>query len=381
MSRTGVISEYLFASIDRKLAELKARGVDVISFGVGDPDSPPPLALRQKIAELVLEDGNHNYSPYIGTLAFREAAARYMARRYDVSVNPADEVVGLIGSKEGIGNCYIAYTTEGTVNLVPSLAYPIPRTMTTLMGGVPHVLPTPARRGFLIDTDDVDPEVAKKATLLYVNYPNNPTGTAVPSAFYEKTLEFALANDLIIVADAAYEEIWFGERPRSFFEWPEARKCVLEFHSLSKMFNITGWRLAFAVGSPELLKPMNIMKTNMDSGQFKPVQLAGAYALDHLVDDFGPEQRRTYRGRMEKLQTALEHLGAEAPLPGGTFFLWGKTPAGMGSADFTELLLDRHGIFVTPGNMFGPEGEGYFRASLTVTDDRLDQAVARILGN
>ncbi|MBU1241098.1 aminotransferase class I/II-fold pyridoxal phosphate-dependent enzyme [Myxococcota bacterium] len=379
MSRTGVISEYLFASIDKKLNELKTRGVDVISFGVGDPDSPPPLALRQKIAELVLAEENHNYSPYIGTLPFREAASRYMERRYGVKMAPASEVVGLIGSKEGIGNCYIAYTTEGDINLVPSLAYPIPKTMTTLMGGTPHILSTPASRGFLMDTDEVDPAVAKKATLLYVNYPNNPTGTAVPSAFYEKTLEFALANDIIIVADAAYEEIYFQEKPRSFFEWPEAKRCVIEFHSLSKMFNITGWRLAFALGSPELLKPMNIMKTNMDSGQFKPIQYAGAFALDTLVDDFGPAQRQTYRSRMKKLQAALESLGAKAPLPGGTFFLWGKTPQGMDSSAFTEFLLEKYGIFVTPGNMFGPEGEGYFRASLTVTDERLDQAVARIL--
>jgi LL-diaminopimelate aminotransferase len=380
MSRTSVIQEYLFASIDKKLQDLKNKGVDVISFGVGDPDSPPPEKLIEKLAELIRDPKMHNYSPYIGTLSFRSAASRYIKRRYGVDFDPSTEIVGLIGSKEGIGNTFIANTLPGDINLIPSLSYPIPKTMTLLAGGRPHILPTRAEKGFLIDVDDVDEKIAEKANLLYINYPNNPTGVSADKKFFEKTLEFALKHKITIIFDSAYEEIWFDNKPQSFFQFPEAKSAVIEFHSLSKMFNITGWRVAFAVGNKDLLKPLKIMKTNMDSGQFKPIQESSAWALDNLIDDFGQQQRETYRRRMELLKGSLQKLGAEISLPGGTFFLWGKTPPSMGSEDFTSMLLEKYGIFVTPGNMFGPEGEGWFRASLTVTDSRLKEAVARIEG-
>jgi LL-diaminopimelate aminotransferase len=378
MARTDVIKPYLFASIDEKLSILKAKGVDVISFGVGDPDSPPPEDLLKKLGELILNPENHNYSPYEGVLGFREAAARYMEKFYNVKFNPADEIVGLIGSKEGIGNTFIAYTHENDLNIVPSLSYPIPKTATKLAGGTTYIMPTPAENGFLPDLDKIPVDILDKAKLLYLNYPNNPTGISAPPSFYKKALDLAIKHDFTIVHDAAYDQIYYENKPLSFFEFEGAKGKVLEFHSLSKMFNVTGWRLAFVAGSKDLLKPLKIMKTNMDSGQFKPVQLAGAWALDNLVETFGKDQRKTYKSRLEKLKAGLEKLGAEVKIPGGTFFLWGKVPAGLTSEQFTNKLLDDYGIFVTPGHMFAPEGEGYFRASLTVTDERLDEALERI---
>lgn len=378
MPRTDVIKPYLFASIDEKLNKLKNEGIEIISFGVGDPDSPPPMELRQKLSSMILSDSMHNYSPYEGTNEFRKSANAYMKRRYGADFDTDSEIVGLIGSKEGIGNYFFAMTMPDSINLVPSLCYPIPGTITALGGGRTHVMPTLPEKGFLPDLSMISPEVAEKATLLYLNYPNNPTGVTAPLEYYKKALDFAEENDLIIVHDNAYEEIYFNERPHSFFELSGAKKRVIEFHSLSKMFNITGWRLAFAVGNPALLKPLKTMKTNMDSGQFKPLQFAGAWALDNLIDDFGAKQRNTYRKRMERILAALRKTGAKVEIPGGTFFLWGKVPEGMTSHEYTDFMLDKYRIFITPGVMFGPEGEGYFRASMTVSEKLLEDALTRL---
>lgn len=378
MLRTDCVSEYLFARIDQKLGELRKKGVDVISFGVGDPQSPPPLEMREKLAQLVVQPELHNYSPYEGMQEFREAACRYMKRRYGVYVDPDSQCVGLIGSKEGIGNFYIAYTQPKTLNLVPNLAYPIPATMTRIAQGEVYALPVREENGFLPDLDSIPPEILQHAQLLYLNYPNNPTAVGASFEYLKNALNLAQKYGFLIVHDCAYEEIYFKERPHSFFEFDDAWMHVVEFHSLSKMFNITGWRLAFAVGSSQNLAPLKVMKTNMDSGQFKPLQVTAAWALDHLVDAFGEQQRVTYQQRMQKLTVALTTLGAHIPQPAGTFFLWGRVPKGLTSESFTETLLEKTGVFVTPGNMFGPDGEGYFRASLTVSDERLEQAVLRL---
>ena len=378
MLRTDCVSEYLFARIDQKLKGLRAAGVDVISFGVGDPVSPPPAPLLDRLAELVARPDLHNYSPYEGTAEFRTAGCDYLRRRYGAEVDPETQAVGLIGSKEGIANLFMAYTRAGTVNLVPSLAYPIPSTMTRLAEGEVHSLPVDAAHGFLPNLDRIPSDVLGRTRLLYLNYPNNPTGVGAPKEYLEKALYLARRHGLLIVHDCAYEEIWFGDRPHSFLEFPGALDHVVEFHSLSKMFNITGWRLAFVAGSEKNLAPLKVMKTNTDSGQFKPLQLAAAWALSNLVDEFGVHQRETYRRRMTDLAAALERTGARARLSDGTFFLWGRVPDGFDSASFTEHLLDRAGVFVTPGVLFGADGEGFFRASLTVSDERLAQAVERL---
>ncbi len=380
MLRTDRVSEYLFAGIDQKLAGLRARGVDVISFGVGDPVSPPPEGLLDKLRELVSRPDLHNYSPYEGTLEFRQAACGYMARRYQVELDPVANTVGLIGSKEGIANLFLAFTGEGSVNLVPSLAYPIPATMTRIAGGEVWNMPVNPENGFLPDLDSIPVDVLERTGLMYLNYPNNPTGVCAPLSLYEKALELAGKYGFLIVHDTAYEEIHFGENPRSLLELPDSLDHVLEFHSLSKMFNITGWRLAFVNGSPKNLAPLKVMKTNMDSGQFKPLQLSAAWALGSLVDSFGLHQRETYLRRIKLLAGALQGLGATCPIPAGTFFLWGKVPESFTSTSFTEFLLDQAGVFVTPGVLFGDGGEGYFRASLTVSDSRLEEAVSRIRG-
>lgn len=379
MLRTDCVSEYLFARIDQKLKGLRAAGVDVISFGVGDPVSPPPQALLDRLAALVGRPDLHNYSPYEGTAEFRAAGCDYLRRRYGAQIDPETQAVGLIGSKEGIANLFMAYTRAGTVNLVPSLAYPIPATMTRLAEGEVFSLPVDAAHGFLPELDRIPGDVLDRARLLYLNYPNNPTGVGAPLEYLEKALNLARRHDLLIVHDCAYEEIWFQERPRSFLELPGGLDHVVEFHSLSKMFNITGWRLAFVAGAAKNLAPLKVMKTNTDSGQFKPLQLAAAWALGELVDAFGAHQRETYRRRMTALADALRHVGAQAELSDGTFFLWGRVPAGFDSSSFTEHLLDRAGVFVTPGVLFGADGEGFFRASLTVSDERLAEAVDRLV--
>jgi LL-diaminopimelate aminotransferase len=378
MLRTDCVSEYLFARIDQKLKGLRAAGVDVISFGVGDPVSPPPQALLTRLAELVQRPDLHNYSPYEGTSEFRAAGCDYLRRRYGVSLDPETQSVGLIGSKEGIANLFMAYTRAGSLNLVPSLAYPIPATMSRIAEGEIHTLAVNAENGFLPELERIPSEVLDKAHLLYLNYPNNPTGTGAPKEYLEKALNLARRHDLLIVHDCAYEEIWFRERPHSFLEFEGALDHVVEFHSLSKMFNITGWRLAFVAGSAKNLAPLKIMKTNTDSGQFKPLQLAAAWALSALVDEFGAHQRETYRRRMTALADALAPTGARAGISDGTFFLWGRVPDGFTSTSFTEHLLDRAGVFVTPGVLFGADGEGFFRASLTVSDERLAEACERL---
>jgi LL-diaminopimelate aminotransferase len=378
MLRTDCVSEYLFARIDQKLKGLRAAGVDVISFGVGDPVSPPPQALLDRLAGLVGRHDLHNYSPYEGTAEFRAAGCDYLRRRYGATVDPETQAVGLIGSKEGIANLFMAYTRAGTVNLVPSLAYPIPATMTRLGEGEVFSLPVDGDHGFLPDLDRIPGDVLDRARLLYLNYPNNPTGVGAPLEYLAKALDLARRHDLLIVHDCAYEEIWFHGRPRSFLELPGGLDHVVEFHSLSKMFNITGWRLAFVAGAERNLAPLKVMKTNTDSGQFKPLQLAAAWALGALVDEFGAHQRETYRRRMTALAEALQRVGARARISDGTFFLWGRVPEGFDSSSFTEHLLDRAGVFVTPGVLFGADGEGYFRASLTVSDDRLADAVDRL---
>lgn len=378
MLRTDCVSEYLFARIDQKLKGLRASGVDVISFGVGDPVSSPPQPLLDRLSELVQRPDLHNYSPYEGTAEFRTAGCDYLRRRYGAALDPETQAVGLIGSKEGIANLFMAYTRAGCVNLVPSLAYPIPATMTRIAEGEVYSMPVDAQNGFLPDLDRIPTEVLERARLLYLNYPNNPTGVGAPKEYLEKALSLARRHDLLIVADCAYEEIYFHERPHSFLELDGALDHVVEFHSLSKMFNITGWRLAFVAGSAKNLAPLKIMKTNTDSGQFKPLQLAAAWALSGLVDEFGVHQRETYRRRMTQLASALAGTGARAEISDGTFFLWGRVPDGFDSTSYTEHLLDRAGVFVTPGVLFGADGEGYFRASLTVSDERLAEAVKRL---
>jgi len=378
MLRTDCVSEYLFARIDQKLKALRASGVDVISFGVGDPVSPPPQALLDRLSELVQRPDLHNYSPYEGTREFRAAGCDYLGRRYGAQLDPETQAVGLIGSKEGIANLFMAYTRSGSVNLVPSLAYPIPATMTRIAEGEIYSMPVRAESGFLPDLEGIPTEVLNRARLLYLNYPNNPTGVGAPKEYLEKALNLARRHDLLIVHDCAYEEIYFGQRPHSFLEFEGALEHVVEFHSLSKMFNITGWRLAFVAGSEKNLAPLKVMKTNTDSGQFKPLQLAAAWALSGLVDEFGDHQRQTYRRRMLALSEALGRTGAQARLSDGTFFLWGRVPEGFDSASYTEHLLDRAGVFVTPGVLFGADGEGYFRASLTVSDERLAEAIMRL---
>ncbi len=377
--RIEKLPPYLFAAIDAKKAEVQARGVDVIDLGVGDPDMPTPahiVATLQKAAE---KKENHRYPSYVGMPSFRKAAADWFSGRFGVDFDPASEVVSLIGSKEGIAHMPLAFVDPGDYVLVPDPGYPVYAIATTFAGGTPWKMPLKAENGFLPDYDAIPAEVAEKARLLFINYPNNPTGAVADEAFFLKTIEFAARHNIIVCHDAAYTEIAYdGYCPLSFLEVPGAREVGIEFHSLSKTYNMTGWRIGFAIGNPELVAGLGKVKTNIDSGAFQAVQEAAITALS-ADQQCVREMCEIYRGRRDLMVSFLTRAGFTLRSPQATFYLWIDNPAGMTSAEVSAMFLEKAGVVVTPGNGFGAAGEGYFRISLTVPEARLNEAGERIV--
>lgn len=371
--RLRALPPYLFAALDEAKQRLLREGRPVIDLGVGDPDLPTPEPIVRALQEAAARPEHHRYPPYEGTEEFRRAVAHWYARRFSVELDPASEVICLIGSKEGIAHLPLALVDPGSVVLVPDPGYPVYRAAAVLAGGQPVSLPLLPERGFLPALEDVPVEVARRARLLYLNYPNNPTAAVASRRFFREALEFARSYDLVVAHDAAYSEIYFGEPPPSFLEVEGARQVALEFHSLSKTFNMTGWRIGFAVGSPELIGLLRRVKTNVDSGAFEAVQAAAAHAL-RFVD---PEpMRQVYRRRREMM---LEALGRSRlrPLPSpATFYIWAEVGEESGRA--AQRLLEEAGVVVTPGRGFGEHGEGYVRLSLTVDEAQLREAAHRL---
>ena len=378
--RIQELPPYLFAEIDKKKNVLKARGADIISLGIGDPDLPTAPHIVERLREAAGNPTNHRYPDYEGLPAFRAAAARWYQTRFGVRVDPEREVVSLMGSKDGIAHMPLAFVDPGDLVLCPDPGYPVYGVGTGFCGGDVYRMPLAAENDFLPDLQAIPRDVARRAKLMWLCYPNNPTSATAPREFFRQAVDFATRHEIILCHDAAYSEVYYdGERPPSFLEIDGSRDVGIEFHSLSKTYNMTGWRIGFAVGNAELVAGLGKVKTNVDSGVFQAVQEAGIAALSGdqaCVED----SRRIFQRRRDSTMKALAKVGLRARTPRATFYIWVETPKPYSSTDFATRVLEETAVVITPGTGFGPNGEGYVRLSLTVSDGRLAEALERIGG-
>jgi LL-diaminopimelate aminotransferase len=374
--RVQGLPPYLFAELDRRVTAKRAEGVDVISLGVGDPDLPTPRHVVKALQEAAEDPATHQYPSYYGLPAFRVAIADWYERRFGVQLDPDAEVLPLLGSKEGIAHLCFAFIDPGDVALVPDPGYPVYALGTTLAGGTPVSMPLSAGRGFLPDLATLDPPAAARA--LWLNYPSNPTGAVAEREFFDQAVGFARRHDLLLCHDAAYTEITFdGYVAPSVLESPRAKDVAVEFGSLSKTFNMTGWRVGYAVGNADAIGALATLKTNLDSGIFNAIQRAAVAALTGPMDHV-EEMCAIYQKRRDLVVAAFREIGIEVQPPLGSIYVWVPTPAGRRSVEFASELLDESGVVVAPGTGYGPAGEGFVRVSLTVSDARLQEAMDRI---
>lgn len=377
-TRIKTLPPYLFAAIDEMKQQAIARGVDIINLGIGDPDLPTPQPIIERLCRAATDPKNHQYPSYDGMPSFRQAVADWYRRRFDVTLDSASEVLTLIGSKEGIGHVPLAFVDPGDIVLVPSPGYPVYPVGTSFAGGVSHIMPLTKHNGFLPDLAAIPKDVAKKAKLMFLNSPNNPTSVIAGPEYFKRVVEFAQENRIIVCHDAAYSEIFYdGKRPASFLETDGAKDVGIEFHSLSKTYNMTGWRIGFAVGNKQVLAGLGKVKSNLDSGCFQAIQEAGITALG-LEDSVTDALRTVYQERRDTLVPGLRKLGLDVDPPPAAFYVWVTVPKGYTSASFTAHLLEKAGIVTTPGNGFGAPGEGYVRMTVCTTKERLAEAVERI---
>jgi len=377
-NRIEKLPPYLFAQISKKVAEKKAQGIDVVSFGIGDPDLPTPQHILDALNEASRQPANHRYPETEGLPEFRQAVADWYERRFSVKLDPAKEVMSLIGSKEGIGHVALCFIDPGDIALVPDPAYPVYAIGTMFAGGETYTLPLLEEHGFLPDLDAVPHDVASRAKLLWLNYPNNPTGAVASIDFFERAVSFAKRHDIAICHDGPYSEVAYDEYvPVSFLQAKGAMDVGIEFHSLSKSYNMTGWRIGMAVGNPKIIDALMRVKSNIDSGQSQAIQQMAIAALNGPQDCI-EEHNAIYQRRRDKVVDALRKLGLQVTPPKASLYVWAKVPAGMTSAQFAERLLDEAAVIVTPGNGYGEHGEGYVRLSLTLPDDRVDEGLRRI---
>lgn len=376
--RLQALPPYLFKEIDRQKTEARKKGVDIIDLGVGDPDMPTPPHIIEALNKAAWDPANHRYPSYSGMGAFNETVARWYKKRFQVELSPETEVVTLIGSKEGIANIPLAFINSGDIGLATSPGYPVYNTGIQFAGGRTWFMDLLKSNQFLPDLSAIPQDVADKAKLMFLNYPNNPTSAVATPEFFKDVVRFAEKHNIIICHDAAYSEMAFdGYRPPSFLETEGAKDVGIEFHSLSKTYNMTGWRLGFAVGNAEVIQALGQIKSNIDSGAFQAVQFAGIAALDgdqSCVEKMNVE----YAARRDTLVKGLKEAGLGVEKPRATFYLWIEVPKGYSSVAFASHLLTRAGIVATPGNGFGTPGEGYVRMALTVGTERMKEAVARI---
>ena len=376
--RLNRLPPYLFVEITQKITELRARGEDIISFAIGDPDLPTPSHIIEYMCQAAHDPVNHCYPETAGLPKLRQAIAEWYERRFGVTLNPAKEVLPLIGSKEGIGHMALCFIEPGDLALVPDPGYPPFSLGTILAGGEPYFMPLKEENDFLPDFEAIPDEVAGKAKLMWLNYPNNPTGAIAGRDFFERAVYFAQKHNLAICHDAAYTEVAFdGYKPSSFLQLPGAKKIGVEFHSLSKTYHMTGWRIGMVVGNADMVDALFRVKSNLDSGIPQAIQYAAVEAL-HGSQEHIAERNAIFQRRRDKLVKVLNEIGLKARMPKATFYIWAKIPHGYTSLDFTKTLLDEAGIAVTPGTGYGKEGEGYIRLSLTISDDRLEQGIGRL---
>jgi LL-diaminopimelate aminotransferase len=376
--RLDRIPPYLFAEIDRKVQEKKRAGIDVISLGIGDPDLPTPKRVVEVLQEAAADPANHRYPSYFGLAELREAIARWYGERSGVSLDPASEILPTLGSKDGISHVPLALVDPGDVVLAPDPGYTVYVTGAVMAGADPYVMPLRIENGWLPDLDAIPDEVASRSRLMWLNYPNNPTAAVADGEFLEAAVAFCREHDIVLCHDAPYSEIAFdGYRPLSLFEIPGAKEVGLEFHSLSKTYNMTGWRIGWVCGRADLIGLIGRLKTNIDSGIFQAVQWAAIEALN------GGEQETlaacdTYARRHRLVADTLNELGWSIKPPRATFYVWAPVPKGFDSIGFAAHVLDEVGVNITPGVGFGAYGEGYFRLSVTAPDERLQEAMTRL---
>lgn len=376
--RIEKLPPYLFAEIDRRVEQAKARGADIISFGVGDPDLPTPPHVVEALVEAARDSSTHRYPSYTGMPQLRASIANFYAQRFGVKLDPDEQVQPLVGSKEGIFHLPVAFVDPGDVALVPDPGYPVYETGTILAGGEPHLMPLTADNGFMPDLDRLDTKIVERATVMWLNYPSNPTSATVERDFFQRAVDFCNEHDLLLAHDAAYTEVTYdGYIAPSVLEADGALDCAVEFHSLSKTYNMTGWRIGWVCGSSRAVEAMKRLKTNIDSGIFDAVQRAGIAALEGPGDQLRHCIER-YRHRRDLLCEGLTSMGVHVRPPKGAIYVWAPVPNGHTSESFTALLLDQADIVVAPGNGYGPTGEGYVRFSLTVSDERLEEGVERL---
>ena len=376
--RLNKIPPYLFAEIDKKIAKAKAEGVDIISLGIGDPDKPTISAVVNEMHKAIDNPKNHDYPPYEGTFEFRKASTDWLKKRFGIDINPNDEIIANIGSKEAIAHLFLAFVDAGDYTLVPDPAYPVYRNGTIFAGGTPYSMPLLEENGFLPDFDKIPEDIAKKSKVMFLNYPNNPTGAVCDLDFWKKAVDFCKKYDILLCHDNAYCEVTYdGYVAPSVFQVEGAKDIAIEFYSHSKSYNMTGWRVGFVCGNKEAIQALGTIKNNLDSGTFKAIQQAAAQAY------IAPEEeilnlKKMYQERKDVMENGLRELGWDIKQTKGTIFLWVKVPEGMTSEEFATIMLEKAGVVVPAGIGYGTYGEGYFRIALTQEVSRLKEALQRM---
>jgi len=373
------LSPYLFVEIDKAKRKARSEGRDIIDLGIGDPDEPTPKEIIESLYKAVQDPKNHHYPLDQGSSIFRERIAKWYNERFQVSLDPEREILPLLGSKEGISHMPLAFINPGDVSLVPDPCYPPYKGGTILAGGVPYLMPLIEENNFLPDLNKIDKTALKKAKMIYINYPNNPTSAICEKGFFEDVVIFAKKHNLIVVSDAAYSEISFDDyRSSSFLKMEGGKDQGVEFHSLSKTCNMTGWRIGFVCGNEKIITGITKVKSNIDSGVFNAIQIAGITALD-IADKHLERMNRVYQERRDVLVDGLNKLGWIIKKPNATFYVWARLPKKHASSiEFAGLVLDKADIVITPGIGFGTNGEGYVRFALTISKERIEEAVQRL---
>ncbi len=369
---------YLFAEIDRLKEETRKKGVDIISLGIGDPDLPTPDVVIEALNKSAYDINNHHYPSYEGLLEFRQKIAEWFFKRYNVKFDPESEILSVIGSKEAIGHFPFAFINRDDVVLVPDPAYPVYKSGTIFAEGIPYFMPLKKENNFFPDFNDIPVDIRNKAKIMFLNYPNNPTSATATKEFFKEAIEFAEKYNIIIAHDAAYNELYFdNDKPLSFFEIEGSRDVGIEFHSFSKTFNMTGWRVGFAVGNSKIVTGLGKIKNNLDSGIFQAIQYAAMAALDNY-EKLNEENRKIFQHRRDLVLNYLDELGWKYLKPQATFYVWIETLPGYDSKKMAMKMLEEKGIVVTPGIGFGEAGEGFIRMALTVNDETLEEVFKRI---
>ena len=378
--RVEKVPPYLFVEISRKIAAKKAQGIKVISFGIGDPDLATPSSVIDELRNTSLDTPNHRYPETDGLPEFRQAVADWYKKRFKVTLHPDNEILPLIGAKEGIGHASLCFINPGDIALVPDPGYPVYSVGTWFAGGECHWMNLKESEDWLPNLSDIPSDVAKKAKVMWLNYPNNPTGAIVTKEYFKEVIDFAKSYDIAVMHDACYTEVAYDNyKPISFLEVEGAKDVGLEFHSLSKSYNMTGWRIGMAAGNQEMIDALMVIKSNLDSGIPNAVQYMGIEALK-ATDKEIEARNQIYQSRRDRVVSTLNDIGLKAKSPLASLYVWVKVPDGYSSAEFAELLLEERNVVVTAGNGYGPSGEGYIRLSLTISEEDLEEGIDRLKG-